>query len=125
MRPGKKAALSEWQAKRLRVIAVLKEVGDTVSNCEVARRASVSEYLVRKFKLKWWKDVKEGINQGKLVVPKDDARQGRPKKFSPRCAFLPCWRSTVSHLCQTQKGNLEPCKKAPILDCRQADSKSS
>ena len=89
MSPAKKAGLTSWQAKRLRVIALLKEPGaDKLSNCEVGRRACVSEYLVRRVKKNWLEEAKEKARRGKLFVPTDQPRSGRPPKYSARCVFF-------------------------------------
>ena len=87
-----KLPFNDWQAKRLRVLNVLQAPGGMdLSNCEVGRRVHVSESLVRSVKKKWLEEAKAKSAQGKVFVPCDAPRSGRPSKFSPRCYNFPCF----------------------------------
>ena len=97
MKPPR-APMTARVAMRLKVMNILKEhqmSGDPISNCEVARRAGCSENLVRDVKVKYMSK----LVPGKLFIPVDQPRGGRPVTFSTRYTsplfFASCLLLTV------------------------------
>ena len=77
------APMSARVAMRLRVITILKEMkdkGTSMSNYQVAIKAGCSEKLVRNVKSKYMGD----MVPGKILIPEDKPRSGRPRTYNDR-----------------------------------------
>ena len=114
MRSPARAPVSPRVAKRLQIIAMLTQHGEGIANREIGRQLGCSEGLVRKVKKVWWTQSKPG----KLVIPEDRPRSGRPRKFSKRCDHLPCLCAFYIVICRYQRDILRLARKHPFWSSR-------
>ena len=83
MKPPK-ACMKPRVAKRLLVLEAIKNAPREKSIRAIGRDCGVSDKLVRNMKEK----IRSSTQKGKLIIPEDLPRSGRPKKFSDRLCDL-------------------------------------
>ena len=93
MKPPKKPFMTARVGKRMQVLALLESSGESLSNCEIGRKAGVSEGTVRYIKKTWLEAAQKSSQSAKVFVPVDAKRGGRPAVYSARCANVLCIES--------------------------------